>query len=93
MVDLGEEAEQRHRATRNSLRVTRKALKVCHDRISQNESTIRQLMEERDKWKRSAETRVDTQMMAERIKLANSLGQLIEATTRAVNFVIGKECM
>lgn len=35
--------------------------------------------------------RLDTSMMKERIQLCSSLGQLIEATSKAVMFIVGKE--
>jgi hypothetical protein len=44
-------------------------------------------------WKKKYDERLNTQMLDARIKLANSLGQMIEATSKAVVFVIGKEVM
>lgn len=38
-------------------------------------------------------TRLDQSMLKERIALSNSLGQMIEATSKAIMFVVGKEQM
>lgn len=37
--------------------------------------------------------KVDQSMIESRIKLASTLGQLIEAVTRTVNFVVAKEVL
>jgi hypothetical protein len=43
--------------------------------------------------KQANAARVDTSMIDSRIKLANALGQMIQATTDAVKFVIAKETL
>ena len=42
-------------------------------------------------WETKAKERLDMQMLDARIKLANSLGQMIEATSKAIQFIVGKE--
>lgn len=37
--------------------------------------------------------KTETDMMTERVKLANSLGQMIEATSKAIMFIVAKEQM
>lgn len=44
-----------------------------------------------EQWKKKAQERVDTTMIAERRQIASSLAQMTEALAYAVKFVIGKE--
>ena len=46
-----------------------------------------------EEWKNRYHTSLDIKMLEARIKLASSVGQLVEATSKAVTFIVGKEVM
>ena len=46
-----------------------------------------------NEWKNKATNRLDTQMMDARIKLASQVGQLVEAVSKAVTMIVGKDVM
>lgn len=62
---------------------------VIHDLIERN----KQLGLEINSLRNSLKNRNDDRMLTERRALCSNLGQMIEATSQAVKFIIGKEVL
>jgi len=60
--------------------------------ISQGNQILR-LETENQKLRASLQHRLDQSMLKERIQLVNSIGQLTEAVSKAIQFVIAKETL
>lgn len=64
--------------------------------IAENNRLFNLYQEQRkltDEWQKKYNSRLDIQMLETRVKLASSVGQLVEATSKAVMFIVGKEVM
>lgn len=44
-------------------------------------------------WQKKATERLDLQMLEARIKLASNVGQMVEAVSKAITYIVGKEVM
>lgn len=68
-------------------------LKEQAELITQQRNLIHEYRRENESLKEKINTRLDTTMMQQRIQLASNLGQMIEATSKAVMFIIAKEAI
>lgn len=72
-------------------------MKITKAELIEQNNNLRSALQEQRKltihWETKAKERLDVQMLEARMKLANSLGQMIEATSKAVQFIVGKEVM
>jgi hypothetical protein len=72
-------------------------MKITKAQLIEDNRDLRKLLEASHKqtelWRTKAEQRLDTQMLDARIKLASQLGQMIEATSKAIAYIVGKEVM
>lgn len=57
----------------------------------QRRKIITELQDENRELRNKLQARLDTSMLDQRIRLANSLGQMIEATSKAVMYIVAKE--
>lgn len=65
-----------------------KSLHLLNDALRTNEQRLNIKNKELEQ---RLQARLDTSMLDQRIRLANSLGQMIEATSKAVMYIVAKE--
>jgi nucleoside 2-deoxyribosyltransferase len=68
-------------------------LKTCRELSAMRYNDWMKAIKERDDWQQSAKAHVDTTMLNERIRLASSIGQMMDTVCQTVKYVIGKEVM
>lgn len=78
---------------RNTKRELEVALEGMNDQLWLKTHQLVVAHQERQALEAKLRERVDQSMIESRIKLANALGQMIEAVTRAVVVVVAKETM
>lgn len=76
--------------TVKSLQRELKTARELNDAIRTSERALRI---ENDNLKKQLQQRIDDKMLSERQKLCNSLGQMMEATSKAVMYIVGKEVL
>jgi hypothetical protein len=76
--------------TVRSLQKELKTVRELNDAIRASE---RALIIENNKLRNELKQKIDDKMLSERQKLCNSLGQMIEATSKAIMFIVAKEAV
>jgi cellulose biosynthesis protein BcsQ len=84
---------KRARLKKPTVRSLQEELRAAHQMINDLQSREFTQRARAEELERQRMVRVDTTMIQERIKLANALGQMIEATSKAVMFIIAKEAV
>lgn len=83
----------KRRSSTSNDRSLKAQVQNLHDVNKDLINSIYRIQADRDMWQKKAQERLDTQMLDARIKLASNLGQLVEAVSKAVTYVIGKEVL
>lgn len=76
-----------------TIRGLQKELKISRDLNEQIKHSEMIQSIENNKLVSQLREKIDTHMMRERIELARALGQMIEATSKAVMFIVAKEAI
>lgn len=74
-------------------KITTKHYNELHAQFARERVLNSELHKEIFNLKRHMEQKIDTHMMRERIELARALGLMIEATSKAVMFIVAKEAI
>lgn len=76
-----------------SIAKLQKALTACHNALDYQADTYKSTIEQKDKKIKELETKLNNNLLNERIKLCHGIGQLTEAVAKAIQFVVTKEQM
>lgn len=76
-----------------NIRQLTKELKELNQRHSELTEIYYKIAADNRDLKAKLQARLDDRQLEQRNKLASSLGQMIEATSKAISFIVGKEVM
>jgi len=76
---------------KKTVRQLEKELKEMGERAESQRQLYLKIYQENQELKQKLQARLDDRQLEQRNKLASSLGHMIEATSKAVMYIIGKE--